>query len=508
MHSKKRLYTIIAILIVLLISVGVFLFITHKKAVVEETTASLPKVQLQNVSALQRVSTFSTVGTVEAVSEADLQTEAGGLVTATYAGIGDHVQGGEILATIENNAQSAALQQAEGAYEAAQAGAASSQVSVVSAQNGLQSAKTTGVSTYKNAFITTDSTLHNDIDTIFTRSNNVFIGLEINGRGQATTLVEERNTLESQFVNWSAKLDEASNDTIKPLLESATAYIKTVSGFVDTLSEIVNKDETTDTFDDAAKAALQAQMTADRTALNQTLQSLDGAHNAIVAAEKAVEQAKLAGDEKSNSAASAQIKIAQGALNAAKATYEKTIIRTPITGVVNAFYIKKGDFVSPSSKAVIIANNSGLEIATAVGQDDAVKLHVGDIVAIENASSSGIISAIAPALDPTTGKVALKISVTDNGTLINGSTVNVTFTQKTESALVDAPLTVPIISLKITSSGPVAFGVSSNNTLTSIPVTIGSIEGDTVTITGGLSTSSEIVTDARGLKEGDKVTVE
>src|SRR5690606_37802845 len=51
---------------------------------------------------------FSTIGTVRAVSEARLQTESAGRVSAVHVSIGDRVAAGTVLARIENTREQAA----------------------------------------------------------------------------------------------------------------------------------------------------------------------------------------------------------------------------------------------------------------------------------------------------------------------------------------------------------------------------------------------------------------
>jgi len=152
----------------------------------------------------------------------------------------------------------------------------------------------------------------------------------------------------------------------------------------------------------------------------------------------------------------------------------------------------------------LIANNNGLEIKTSISQDDALQLQVGDTVTIDS-TATGTISQIAGAIDPSTGKVAIKISINENGTLQNGATVAIAFS--TNKDTVAKELSIPLAAIKMTGSGPVVFSVDETNTLVATSVTLGAISGENVVITSGITTDSVIVTDGRGLKAGTKVTV-
>src|SRR5690606_35525674 len=113
------------------------------------------------------------------------------------------------------------------------------------------------------------------------------------------------------------------------------------------------------------------------------------------------------------------------------AAYEKTIVRSPIAGSVNALYLKEGTYVAPGTPAAVVANNGSLEITTSVGETEGARIKIGDRVRIEN-TADGVVTAIAPAIDPMTGKISVKIGVEDDSTLDNGSTVRVSFLMETD----------------------------------------------------------------------------
>lgn len=199
------------------------------------------------------------------------------------------------------------------------------------------------------------------------------------------------------------------------------------------------------------------------------------------------------------------MKIALGALQAAQANYQKTIVRSPIQGVVNAFYLKTGDYVSQSQPAGIVANNNGLQVKTFVNEIDSANLNVGDTVTLEG-GASGVITAKAEALDPTNGKVAVVIGVNPDSGLTNGATVKVTFSQISETKTSDRIL-VPLSALKITPEGSFVFTLNDENKLTAVAVEKGQLYGDSIEITSGITKEFRIVTDARGLKEGQEVSI-
>ena len=247
-------------------------------------------------------------------------------------------------------------------------------------------------------------------------------------------------------------------------------------------------------------------LTNTRSSLSVTLATLEAATVGLSNAQNTLKQAKISGTTISGdeeSLANAQIKIALGSLHSAQANYEKTLVRTPISGVINALYLKTGDYVNPGQMAAVIANNHGLEIITAISSDDSIKLKIGDKVMIDG-KTTGTISEIGGAIDPTTGKVALKISLPNNSPLQNGATVLIEFTLNAKPVI--SKLSVPLSAVKLTGSGPVLFTTTSS-TLEALPVVLGNVEGENIFINEGVDLDTMIVIDARGLNTGQIVNV-
>jgi RND family efflux transporter MFP subunit len=501
-YGKRNVIAVLSV-IGLLAAVAVFLTFSNSNDESQQEVSAKEKVTVSSVRNINIKSDFTSVGTVEAISEAKLQTESSGRVTRVNTEIGKNVSAGSVLATLENASESAALLQAQGAYEAALASAASGVVGVSGAQQSKESALRGGLNTYQSTFITVDNALHDNIDDYFLMRGGVASGFSLDAKGQAVSLNAERTRLEGLFTAWATKKSTVATSNVQSELTTIRSTTKEIASFVERITAIVQDDEVSQTQEQTAKDAVLANLNTARLALSGALVQIENAQAQIDASTKALEQAELAGAQGIPSAASAQVKIALGSLRSAQAQYEKTLIRTPISGVVNALYLKEGEYAAMGTQAVVIANNNGLQVSTAVSEDDASKLAIGDTVTI-NDTSEGVITAIAGAIDPTTGKVQVKISVEKNVELSNGGTVSVTYTQ-TETETTDT-LIIPLSAIKMTGSGPIAFEVKDNK-LAALPLTLGEISGDSVEVVSGLTFDSVIVVDARGKKEGAEVEV-
>ncbi len=489
-YGKRVVWGALIALILLVIAV-IFVAQSGGSTNTDEVEKKLPSVTIKRVGDFSIDSAFSVVGVVRAVSEAQLQVEAAGRITAVNVQIGDSVSAGTVLASIENS-ERAQLLQAEGAYESALSSSLQSGVSLEEAQTDVRN-------TYRDTFSTADSAVRNTIDAFFVNPGEASSGFKLTGTGDAEEYNDIRREIEVELTKWSENISSdyrgLSEDT---MLERAESTITTISNFAASLALLLNDTETTANFTDAEVAGYKVEMA-------QARGALDGALSAISGSRKNYEQAVISSASGATSGSSALVKSALGSLRGAQSQYEKTLVRTPIPGVVNAMYLKAGEYASNGQPAAIVANNGSLEISVALNEKDLDHVAIGDEVLINN-TTIGVVTHTAPAVDPLTGKSEVKISVEENLGLKNGTTVSVNFSRDTTETDTTTVI-VPLKALKMLAAGSVAFGVDQNNTLIEYPVKLGSILGDSVEIIDGLTLDSEIITDARGLRAGDVVKV-
>ena len=502
--TKRWVVAIIGLIIV----GGVVAYFIHQRTPNTASTASTTPavVQLAPVRDLNATSTFSTVGTVTAVSEAHIQAEVGGQITSVPVQLGQQVTAGTVIARLENSAQEAALLQAKGAYDAALAGAQISNVSTADAQTGVQSALNGAVTAYKNAYTTVSGIVYGDIDVFYSDPNAQIPSVRFPA-AKTAYLNNERVALRTVLPTWQQKTtSDISTDTIDTDLTEALADARQVAALLNTLITETKNAKQDVTLNGKSLNAYTPGLLADQAKLNATIASLQGAQTALQNAQLGVTKAKINATSSTQSVARAQLLQARGALRAAQARYDKTIIRSPISGSVNALYAKAGSFANPGTPVALIANNNGLEVDTSVTEADSVNVSIGDEVKI-NDTATGTIIAKADALDPTTGKVSVKISLAPADTIVNGSTVRVTFTAHPPMNTKSATYAVPLTALKMGVQNAAVFTLSSSSQLVAHTVTLGQVVGDAVMVTAGITPDMHIVTDARGLKEGEAVTV-
>jgi multidrug efflux pump subunit AcrA (membrane-fusion protein) len=514
------------ILIVLVLVFGVRLITGSASAPV--VPPQISHVTLSSVASLSsQTGPLPVVGTVTSLNEASILAQSSGEITLLNHALGDHVSAGSIIAEMENSSQQAAVVQAQGAYDGAQAAltkaqgstAANSSITSTQASSAAANAQTSVIASLHSAFAAVDDAVHTKADALFNNprtTSPTLVSFTIPNSQLVTNVQNERSTLDALVASMQSVGSATSTTDIDAQVDTAIASLQKIESFLNDLIAVVNEAVPNQYESSAQIAASQASLSAARSEVVGAVSSLTAAkssYDSAVSGAQTATNSATAGTGSDIATAEANAKSALGALQAAEANLEKTIIRSPISGTIVSLPITQGGFVSSFAQVAQVSNPGALEIDTYVTADDAKTIAVGG-KAVISGTVQGVIVSIAPAIDPTTGKILVKVGIVGSQSqLTDGDTVTLTLARaittsnKTATTAASTSIVIPIVAAKITPEGPVVFAVSSS-TLVSMPITLGTILGDQVTVLGGLTPQSDIVTDARGLSNGQQVVVD
>lgn len=509
----------VGIFLVLIVS---FHFFT-RATVAPEAAPYISHVTLSSVSSLSsQTGPLSVTGKVTSLSHATILAQSAGEIVSLPYALGDSVGAGQIIARFENSAQQAAVLQAQGAYDAAQSAlarasgssAANSSLTSDQAAQGAMNARTAAITSLQSMYATLDDAVHTKADTIFSnpRSNLPILNASLPDSQLTVTIQNERATMDDLLAKAKGLQNVTTTTNLDDNSTSMITDAQTVNAFITNLVAAANQAIPTVNVSASMIAGYQANFGAARNAVVGGISSLTAAKSAYDAAQSGAQVAANSASAGTNSdiaSAQANVKSALGALDGAKAALEKTYIRASITGTIVSLPISRGDYVSMYSPVADISNPSALQVEIYVTADDAKTLAVNNKVKI-NDQIDGVIVSVAPALDPTTNKIKVVVAITgDQSSLTDGETVTASLdriAQLPSSKKANSKLTIPIASIKVTPSGPIVFTVSSS-TLVAHPIKMGAILGDQVQIIDGLLPEMDIVTDARGLSDGQTIVV-
>jgi HlyD family secretion protein len=491
---------------------GTIHLFTSSSEKTEDIVKTPRAVVLRSVSEItNKESSVPLLGIVTSTSEATIRSESSGELTHVYKKLGDYVYAGEIIAEFENSAERAQVQQAEGAYEAAKASRDVAHINNGTTISSLADSKTNALNTLSNAYTAMDDAIHTKTDSAFSDPR------EINAKflpivpsvslvySLETTRVEIEKMLTARSLRNKSLTtsDDLASEIVT--MQKEVTFVKT---YLDDLATAYSKSIPDSRFSQATLDNTKASINITRSTLSGTLSSLSGAKTSLTASTNAEASIGTGTNSGSTGAVDAQVKQALGAYNGALSRLEKTIVRSPISGTLNSLNIQTGDFVTQFSEVAVVSNNGALEVVTYVTDDDAKRIQTGNTVTIAP-NIQGVITRIASGIDPTTKKIEVRVGIiSKTNSLINGQSVQLRVSRSVEKkTTTNDPISIPLSALKITPTKSLVFTVNASSTLEEIEVTTGAILGEEIQILGGLTQETIIVTDARGLKEGMKVTV-
>lgn len=476
---------------------------------VAEVVENKKQVTVKTVAELSgEESTLNLVGVVESVSEATIRSEGSGQLTRVTKKVGDKVVAGEVIASLENSAERAAVVQAEGAYEQAKA---AREISIVGLNNSnskttLETAKNNAVNAIAGAYVSMDDTVRAKTDGMFSNPRTNSIKLLVLAPDQALTakLEADREAIEGILIKRESRNKTISvNSDLGSEIDLSLTELQTFKTYFDDLSKLLSVALPVNEFNQAQIDLQKAQVAGARQTINQSISRLNEAKQSLASA---INLSNVVVSERDPSIASsdANVKMALGAYLSAVSRLNKTIIRSPITGTLNLFSIKTGDYVTPSQQLAIVSNNKALEVKVGISQDDTERIKVGQVVLVNN-TIEGVVTRVAEVIDPSSKKVEVRIGFkTIPEELSNGDSVRISFDEELLPQSND--IFVPIEAIKMKADGAVVFTVV-NGILEEKVVELGEIASEKIKINKGLTPEDSIVVDARSLKSGMSVEI-
>jgi len=450
------------------------------------------RVPLVSVASIRELSSergsLPVLGRVRSVAEATIRTESQGQVVRVNYELGDFVFAGAVIAELENGTERAHMRQSEALLNQLLQGVAREEID----------AEASAVNVYRNAFTLADDAVRNRADQFFQSALSSAPQITI-GYFDIRDINERRGKINDLFIRWQSNLINASRVDSFILLEQAANDLVYIKSFIDDLSSLVNRQQISSALSQATLDAQKASISLARTNVDMAISNVTAAKDVLTS-----KSIGAFGSERQS-----EITAAEASLSAARAALEKTIIRAPLEGTINSISLEAGNFVSLSTPVVTIANNEALEIETFITENDRRDVAVGGDALIAG-RYHGTITRIAPALDPITKKIEVRIGIdVMEVPLTNGESVTVSLLRepsRISNSDVEEYL-VPISALKVETDRIVVFTVSSDNMLFAHEIVEGPILGDRIVIEEGVVPEMIIVLDARGLHAGDTVDV-
>ncbi len=484
MTNKRKRLTALGLIAVLALSV-----VGCNGEETEESTAV--SVEAENPTFGELSSDTTYIGTVEPQEQVSVYPMVSGTVTAVYYEVGDEVQAGDVLFTIDDEAYQLQMESAQAAYDYAAAG-------VVAATGG--SRDLTNYQTEQSIQTIQDS-LNDSYETIDDLED---------------TLDEVRDT-----ISYLTSAQTAAQATVNTLIGEIAVKQAEIDAMLAT-----NPYADTSTAD-AELAALKSELTVTQTQLSTITANLTSAQTTKTTLKSSIESAESSQDSLKDSLTQAQesysitqneiypetdatyeAQLAQAAvaIDSAQLYLDYCSVTAPISGTVETVNVQTNNLATSSIASYVISNKDSMAVTFSVTESAKNTLQIGDVVTVERngAEFSGVITEIGTMANSSTKLFQVKATVTDAGDdLPSGVSVKVyATTERAEDQLI-----IPYDALYFSAGDAYVYCVE-DGVIVKTAVTVGLMTDTEAVIEEGLTQDSVVVsTWSSKLRDGVEVQI-
>lgn len=484
-----------------------------KKDKETETEDKRLKVSTQIPEKLSLEVTGDFIGTVEGEQEINVVSKIGGDVTATFFEVGDTVNEGDLLYTIDDTS-------AQISYKIAAAGLSTAEASLGTAQAGVKTANANVNST--NASVMENYAKTNTTDKQLKMSQDAAVFTFNNTADSLDTIHNNLEDMEQDIIDVDDEIGhyKAKKKAAKKARDNAAgdpdlyAYYNSIykqyDAAVDQLEDtketlLKSKDSLEKQYNATSRQQCLNEQNMDITSSqksdydNYTKTTIGlGGVTQIAQAEAGVVQAE-AGVKQSQ----AGITQASANVDAAKLQLDYTKVTAPVSGVIVAKNVTEKNMTGAGSVAYKIISDATQYVTFYVSENVMTEINVGDTLTVDRNGNEyeAKVTENSGVADATNGLFKIKAQLETAEPIINGTKVKITASTKHA----DNVLTLPIDCIYYESEQPYVYTVE-NGKAKRVNVTTGISDDRNIEIVEGLSTEDSVITTwSSDLRDGIEV---
>jgi len=488
---RKPLF-IIFVLAVIFAGVGIYFYSSSNR----KSSYEFATVKKGDIS--QEV---SVTGRVKAAEAVDLAFERSGKVTKINVGVGSKVTAGQILATLDNSDLAAQVSQARASLavqkanldalvrgtrpeeiQIAETTVTNAQKSLTDYQTSLTNVKNKAESDLNSiyagikdilsdAYVKADDAVNKQIDDLFNNDSSADPVLTFYTGSQSGADAEWKRRLAGlELAQLKTEIDSLPGDKagLDDSLAKAENHLKVIQDFLNALSLAVNESvgltsttvanykyyvntgrtnvTTAIASINTKEQAIVTQKSTNQSNITTAENAVNTAKNSLVAAQDQLLLKRAGSTQEQISAQSAQVQSAQANLESYQAQLSKTVIVSPINGLVTRQDVKVGQIVAPNTAMISVMSAGQFEIEANVSENEIAKVSLGDLVNMTldalgpNEKFVGRIIEIDPAETIVSGVIYYKVTSVFNNEdpkIKSSMTVNLDIqTEKKENVLI------------------------------------------------------------------------
>lgn len=479
--AKNKYFIGLVVLVLLIISWQVY------KKITAPPNFDSAAAQMGNVKEV-----VSATGTVSPVGKAELAFESSGLISKINVSVGNHVSKGDIIATLDSSGIVANLDKAQAGLSGEEAKLNQYQNTSGAGTTQIDTAKRKLVDSILDAYRVADDAIRNKTDQFFTdpTTMNPKIVFAFNDYDLKEKINTNRIVIEETLAKWQKMNTQITYSNVTDTnADNARTYLTTIKMFLDNIALAVNAFETNNTLPQGTIDKYKGDVSLARANIDNSLSSLTSAQESA-----RLTYSSIPIQEASVNSAKSDVSYYQTQIN-------KTILRSPINGVVTKVVPNLGEFVSAGQTVFGVISDKDFKVEAYVPEADIAKISVGNLSTTTlDAYGSGTyfqteVITIDPAETVIEGVPTYKVTlvfVNADSRVRSGMTANLDILTREVNNVIEIPYRAVTDE---NGSKTVRVVNSDGKTYKSVPVTLG-IRGfdGTVEIKSGLNKGDKVVT--------------
>ncbi len=330
------------------------------------------------------VQIVSATGKVMAVEDVDLSFQAGGRVGAVYANVGDYVLAGQVLAQIDDADIRAQIREAQANVAAQEAKLSQSKrgtrpEEIEIAENDLTNAYLPAPDIMNDARIKAEDALFKQVDPIFDNDNTsptlTFTVTDTQVKSDAESW---RNKMTAELNGLRDDIDGAKATETGSLDTALVSVKKRLAAFEDFLALALRAVNLSVGLTASDEAAYKANVNTARANINTAIDSVTAQQKIIASAKSALALERAGTTAEDIVYQEAQVEQARAKVESLEAQMTRTRLITPISGVVAARTIERGEYAGAGTDAFTVISSSRFKVESNIPEADIAKVKAGD----------------------------------------------------------------------------------------------------------------------------------
>ena len=407
------------------------------------------------------VETVQAAGKTKPAQDVNLGFVRGGKIDRVSVKIGDMVNAGDTLVTLDQREEYANLlrAQADLASETSRLEELKQTISLggvntSSSDVALRDAKNNVIEKIRSAYTNSDDSIRNYADQFFNGAppsftfkdyfveNGATVYLDVNYDLKAS-LLRQRTQLSLTLSSWSRSISGLNqNSDAEQYLFEAKTNLAEVRSFLEGLSLAINRIEVTNNEYRSTIVGFKNDVSTARSTVNAAISSVNEA-------EEKYNSARLSssGNPQTISAQESKVGASRASVQASEAALSQMVIRAPFAGLVTDSPASAGEIVSSGETVISLISQNNLEIESNVSEVNIGKVNIGNPVqitldAFPGQQISGKVSYVEPAATIVDNVVTYKVTVAideQNSDLKSGLTANLAIETNRKDDVLNIP---------------------------------------------------------------------